>query len=79
MARGSPEGRKTHLLLRCYKLSQDGSAGGEEAELAGHQWPLESVCQVNGTFQQLKQRKVWMGLLGLFLTGLVGWLIGLSG
>ncbi|CAM9985220.1 unnamed protein product, partial [Hapterophycus canaliculatus] len=56
------EGRKTHVLLRSYKL-MNGALPGPEGEAAkaaegAHVWPLESACQVNGAYQQLKQRKV---------------------
>lgn len=49
-------------MLRSYKLN-DQSPQGPKAEAAkvaegAHVWPLESACQVNGTFQNLKQRKV---------------------
>ncbi|CAN0153970.1 unnamed protein product, partial [Scytosiphon promiscuus] len=57
------EGRKTHVLLRSYKLTS-GALQGPEAEAAkasegAHVWPLESACQVNGAYQPLKQRKVF--------------------
>eukprot|EP00904_Undaria_pinnatifida_P012044 jgi/Undpi1/7970/HiC_scaffold_24.g10442.m1 len=59
--KSTPEGRKSHILLRAYKLNKNGSSGGvdRDLELGGHLWPLESVCQVNRSFQQLKQRKVF--------------------
>eukprot|EP00752_Nemacystus_decipiens_P011782 g10454.t1 len=63
LGKSTEGGRKTHLVLRSYKLD-DGSLQGPKAEAAkaaegAHVWPLESVCQVNGTFQNLKQRKVF--------------------
>ncbi|CAN0449378.1 unnamed protein product, partial [Ectocarpus sp. 12 AP-2014] len=63
LGKSTDEGRKTHLLLRSYKLISDSleGAGAEAAKCSegAHVWPLESVCQVNGGFQQLKQRKVF--------------------
>ncbi|CAM9892140.1 unnamed protein product [Ectocarpus sp. 6 AP-2014] len=63
LGKSTDEGRKTHLLLRSYQLISDSleGAGAEAAKYSegAHVWPLESVCQVNGGFQQLKQRKVF--------------------
>lgn len=64
LACSDPLSKRNRVLLRSYKLGGEPSPeeikneGGNKQSTGGHLWPLESVCQVNGSLVQLKQRKV---------------------